>query len=337
MEKDTKDIGDMAVVIIGRNEGGRLELCLRSVIDSGVGQYVYVDSLSSDASVEIAAKLGVPTTVLDMGKPLSAARGRNTGFEWIRKLPIEIEYIHFIDGDCELDNKWLEEAKNTLCKTDHVAVVCGRLREKNPTSSVYSKLCDIAWYMKPGEITSCGGITTVRASVFDELKGFDESLIAGEEAEFCNRVANDGHKLVCIDAVMGSHDSAIKEYSQWWIRSIRTGFAFASAEKWGQNNKRRSLVIWGAVYPLLIIFSLLIAPIFTLVLFFILVVQIFRLYMRLNIPYSRKDKLLYSFFCMHDKIPEFLGFLKYRRGKKNGTVHELIEYKTEQGKNGGGK
>ena len=69
----------IGIVAIGRNEGERLRRCLQSVVDQGAPA-VYVDSNSTDNSLEIADSLGVDIVELDMSIPFSAARARNEGF-----------------------------------------------------------------------------------------------------------------------------------------------------------------------------------------------------------------------------------------------------------------
>ena len=63
----------VGIVAIGRNEGARLEACLASV-SGQVGAVVYVDSGSTDGSVEMARARGVEVVALDMSKPFTAAR-----------------------------------------------------------------------------------------------------------------------------------------------------------------------------------------------------------------------------------------------------------------------
>src|SRR3954470_20203184 len=77
----------IAAVVIGRNEGARLEPSLRSVQQAGL-LLVYVDSGSSDASVAVAQKAGVPVVKLDPKRPFSAGRARNEGVdEVLRRWP----------------------------------------------------------------------------------------------------------------------------------------------------------------------------------------------------------------------------------------------------------
>src|SRR5450432_2811477 len=71
-------------VAIGRNEGDRLIRCLESL--SAAATIVYVDSGSSDGSVQIARKLGADVVELDISVPFTAARARNAGFRRLQQI-----------------------------------------------------------------------------------------------------------------------------------------------------------------------------------------------------------------------------------------------------------
>ena len=71
---------NVAAVIIGRNEGERLVRCLNTIINY-TDKIVYVDSASTDSSIEEAQKKGAHVIALDMAMPFTAARARNAGFE----------------------------------------------------------------------------------------------------------------------------------------------------------------------------------------------------------------------------------------------------------------
>jgi glycosyltransferase involved in cell wall biosynthesis len=66
------------IVVIGRNEGERLLACLDSVRSLGC-PVVYIDSGSTDGSLERAAALCDLALALDPARPSSAARARNEG------------------------------------------------------------------------------------------------------------------------------------------------------------------------------------------------------------------------------------------------------------------
>jgi glycosyltransferase involved in cell wall biosynthesis len=98
-------MSNLGVVIIGRNEGERLIRCIQS-LNVYIPFCVYVDSASTDGSIESAKNLGVCVIALDMSKPFTAARARNVGFEAMMKLFPHIEFVQFVDGDCEVLPGW---------------------------------------------------------------------------------------------------------------------------------------------------------------------------------------------------------------------------------------
>ncbi len=185
---------------------------------------VYVDSASTDGSAGMAREMGTEVVDLDMSIPFSAARARNAGFERLKSVAPNVGYVQFVDGDCEIVGGWIDAAKKTLDSTADVAAVCGRRRERFPEKSIYNRVADIEWNTPVGQVNSCGGDAMMRVSAFEQVKGFDPSIVAGEEPELCQRLRGAGWKIMRIDAEMTLHDSAMLEFRQWWKRSIRTGY-----------------------------------------------------------------------------------------------------------------
>ena len=95
-------MADLAIgtVVIGRNEGERLRACLASVLP-GIDAVVYVDSGSTDGSVDLARDMGAVVLPLDMAMPFTAARARNVGFRRLLSLHPHVCFVQFVDGDCE--------------------------------------------------------------------------------------------------------------------------------------------------------------------------------------------------------------------------------------------
>src|SRR5262245_37385433 len=129
-----------AVVVIGRNEGERLQRCLQSLCSNAL--VVYVDSGSTDGSVEWARAQGAEVIELDVTTPFTAARARNAGWHRLRSRAPECPYVQFVDGDCEITGGWLNQAVAFLDTHDRVGVVAGRLRERHPERSIYNRLCE---------------------------------------------------------------------------------------------------------------------------------------------------------------------------------------------------
>src|SRR6476659_2274682 len=218
----------IGAVVIGRNEGARLDTCLRSV-SGELKTIVYVDSGSTDDSVELARSLGAEVVELSKDRPFTAARARNAGVERLREIDPRAEFVQFIDGDCELQTGWIEQAAAALLRKPDVAIVCGRRRERYPEASSYNRLCDMEWDTPVGPAKSCGGDSLVRLDAFEAAGGFSEELIAGEEPDLCFRVRQRGWQIFRLDAEMTLHDASMTRAAQWWQRSVRSGYATAEA------------------------------------------------------------------------------------------------------------
>ena len=57
--------------------------------------------------------------------------------------------------------------------------------------------------------------------------GYIEHMIAGEDPEVCVRLRQHGWKLRRLDIPMTRHDVAMRHFSQWWKRTVRSGHAYA--------------------------------------------------------------------------------------------------------------
>jgi len=246
----------IGIVVIGRNEGERLLRCLRSVQGQGPA-VVYVDSGSEDGSPARAAALGVRVVELDASAPYTAARGRNAGIESLAHTNPDLEAMQVVDGDCELQRDWIEAASAFLASHPDVAVVCGRRRERHPEASPWNLVTDVEWDTPPGEIDACGGDAMIRLDAWRSAGGYDATLIAGEDPEFCYRVRGLGGRIVRLDREMTLHDAALLHASQWWRRMARGGHAYAAvvslhrrAAPERQLRQLASVAFWGGLLPL---------------------------------------------------------------------------------------
>jgi len=195
------------IVVIGRNEGERLRRCLVSC--SGAAVCVYVDSNSTDGSVELARGLGADVVQLDLSQGFTAARARNEGFRRLTALAPELEFVMFVDGDCELFPDWIAAAVSFLDGRPDVVAACGRRRERFPQASVFNRLCDIEWNTVPGEARAFGGDVVLRAAALRAVGGYRDDLIAGEEPELCVRLRAAGWKIWRLGHDMTWHDATM--------------------------------------------------------------------------------------------------------------------------------
>jgi GT2 family glycosyltransferase len=333
---------NIGIVIIGRNEGQRLKNCLSSLLTEIGSQnehhfrLVYVDSGSTDGSLEFVQTLGIEIVNLDLREKFTAARARNAGAEKLLALNPHLEYIQFIDGDCQIVSGWLNIAGETLKTHPQIAVVCGRRCELFPDKSIYNLLCNLEWNTPIGEAKACGGDAMMRVKAFQEVGGFNPLLIAGEEPELCLRLRQQGWQIWRIDHDMTLHDANMTQFSQWWKRNFRAGFAFAEGS-WlhGKSEEKhwvkesRSIWLWGLVIPLVAIALIIPSRGWSLSCVFLYPLLGYKIYVyQKRQGYQRKEAFWYSFFCVLGKFPQLLGQLNFQRLRLLKQQASLVEYKS---------
>jgi len=309
-------------VVIGRNEGARLIACLQS-LSGQVRRVIYVDSGSTDGSVQAATDAGAAGVALDMSLPFTAARARNAGLAALADDPPR--YVQFIDGDCALRDGWIGAAARVLQDAPRVAVVCGRRRERFPQASLYNAMIDAEWDTPVGAALACGGDALMRYDVVVRAGGYREDLIAGEEPELCLRLRKEGWQIRRIDAEMTWHDADMHRFRQWWKRAERAGHAFAEGSArfstpqmphWAAETRR--IWIWGLGIPLFALLGSLLHPAAALVLL-AYPLQVLRL--------SRSMGLKPAFFSTLGKLAEAVGALRFHARRLTRGKARLIEYK----------
>jgi GT2 family glycosyltransferase len=322
---------DVGVVLIGRNEGQRLIDCMASLGDLAV-RSVYVDSGSTDGSIEAARSMGLTVVELAPDVPFTAARARNEGFAALLRIASDIEFVQFVDGDCRIVDGWIRKARDFFRDKDRLAIVCGRRREIFPDVSIYNRICDDEWNTPVGETEACGGDCLIRVKAFRDVNGYSADLIAGEEPEMCLRMREIGWTIWRIDADMTLHDANIRYFSQWWRRSVRAGHAYAqvaarhrmSDKRIWIRNVRRSL-FWGGVLPAAsLIGGAVVHPAF-LALLALYPLQVLRLAGKT----SSKDRNRWAEAALSvvGKFAEMRGVATYYSNVLTSRRHRLIEYK----------
>jgi GT2 family glycosyltransferase len=321
-------------VAIGRNEGERLSRCLAS-LSGRASPIVYVDSGSTDGSVERARSLGADVVDLDLSVPFTAARARNAGWRRLAEIDPKKDLVQFVDGDCEVVPDWIDAAARRLDERPELGVVCGRRRERDPGASVYNRLCDIEWDTPIGDTDACGGDAMMRISALVEVGGFDATVIAGEEPELCVRLRRRGYKIERLDREMTLHDAAMTSWSQWWRRAERAGHSFAEgAHRHGASAERhwvaesRRILFWGLVVPAVAIGGAVPTLGLSLGLFAAYPVSALRAYRSAKARgRTGADAALYGVSCTLGKFPEAVGALRFHANRARGRASPIIEYK----------
>lgn len=326
--------------MIGRNEGQRLARCLASL--GAIADRIYVDSGSTDDSVALAQRAGLSVLRLAEPPPFTAARARNAGLHRLLEEHPDLEFVQMVDGDCEVRPGWIEAATAALRAEPDLALVFGRLREREPERSIYNALCDDEWNLPVGEAPGCGGNALFRVEALRQAGFYNAAMIAAEDSELCARLRKLGWRLRRIDAEMALHDAAMTRFSQWWRRTRRSGHAYGELAFLHPDVREpdwtrtvRGIAMWGGAVPaaLAVLAGLALGVdrgwgVAAAALFLLLPLNVARLAWRQRARgLSAKVAWASGLLLMVGKVPQLLGLLGFYRNRLLGRASYLIEHK----------
>ena len=196
----------ISFIVIGRNEEMHLDKCFRSIHDAVLrnsitdSEIIYVDSNSSDASIEIALSNAVDK-VYQLTRMWNAAMGRNIG-----AMNASGDILCFLDGDMELVSSFIPlildnnmKLKYDLVSGDIVNHYYDQSGNVLGTHRAFSKIKTVM--RKP--IT--GGAFWIRKVVYDCVGGMDNRMRVSEDPELGLRLAKKGILLSFIPEIFVLH------------------------------------------------------------------------------------------------------------------------------------
>ena len=192
----------VSFIIPVRNDARRLERCLRSIAANrfprSAVEIVVVDNGSDDGSDDCARQMGATLVSVPRG---TVARLRNRGAAASRG-----SIVAFVDADHELDRDWIAAAVDMLGGGKTAAA--GAPYSIAPGPTWVQRQCD-AMRVRSSEATEVNwlgsGNLAVTRQAFDSVGGFDEQLTACEDVDFCNRLRQQGQRLVADPRLRSVH------------------------------------------------------------------------------------------------------------------------------------
>jgi glycosyltransferase involved in cell wall biosynthesis len=183
----------VSFVVPVRNDVLRLQRCLASILRNeyprDLIELIVVDHDSTDGSARAARDHGA--IVLKASDDSVAAlrnRGARAALGGI---------IAFVDADHEIDRCWIETAVDVLSAPDVAATGAPYLTQPGPNwvQQQYDGLRDRPVRREDVAWLGSGNLAVKRAA-FDRVGGFDASLTACEDVDFCNRLTQAGYRIV---------------------------------------------------------------------------------------------------------------------------------------------
>lgn len=215
----------VTVVVPTRDRPDQLARCL-AALDAQTAtsfEIVVVDDASVDGAAVAAVAGGTARTVLVRGAGAGPAAARNLGADRARG-----RVLCFTDDDCRPSPGWVAAL---AARIDGGAVaVAGPTRNGRPddpfaaaSQTITNHLADASRDGSSGPPFAPTSNLAVRADVFGQVR-FDETfpLAAGEDREWCERLAAADHELAFEPAAWVAHHQDLS-WRRFWRQQVRYG------------------------------------------------------------------------------------------------------------------
>jgi glycosyltransferase involved in cell wall biosynthesis len=195
-----------SVIIPSYNEASHIRQCIESVKtnDNTKADYeiIVADNGSTDGSVEIVKALGINIIENTEGIRKSIATLRNLGAKQSRG-----DIFAFLDADMIVPDNWLLKANEYF--SNGFKGVLGFVEKVPDSAGWVGKTWGNRAYQKLDKITYVdflpGRNLFINRTVFEEIKGFNETLITAEDKDFTLRVFRSGYKVMSVPDIAVTH------------------------------------------------------------------------------------------------------------------------------------
>lgn len=153
------------------------------------------------------------------------------------------EYLCFIDSDCMVSADYFLQATDILSQPGISVTGCRYMLPENACwiervwHGLHASTSDgIVTYLPSGNLI-------VRREAFFQVGGFEESLITGEDADLCRRLANKGFPVYQAQAVAAVHLGEPKTLWEFFRREVWHGIGMFQEAKSGRASKMLLLTL----------------------------------------------------------------------------------------------
>jgi glycosyltransferase involved in cell wall biosynthesis len=181
----------LSVLIPARNEVAAIQDCLHSVLAQDYPknciEIIVADNGSTDGTMAAVKQLGIHC-YLSAAKNISILRNELASMA-------TGDIFVYLDADCIVDEYWASSGVSLIESNTKIGAVGGYIRK--PENSHW--LID-GWALRMHEVSASvdalpTGTFFISRAVFNDMRGFDNCLVAGEDSELSHRLINAGYVL----------------------------------------------------------------------------------------------------------------------------------------------
>ena len=255
----------LSIIIKALNEERLIDACLKSVVGEAErldGEVILVDSISTDKTVEIAARFPIRIVQFRVLGDRGCGAAIQLGYQFARG-----DFIYLLDGDMALEPGFVEVALRYLESHPEVAGVGGRLIDLQvKTAADKRRVAHYGALQREQDVLDLGGGGLYRRSAIESV-GYAAHrwLPAGEEAELGARLIAAGWRIVRLPHPSVKHTGHDESKAQMLIRLWRSRrlqaygmlLRMSAGTPWWWRAARTSWYVF--IAPMLYLLTLLIA------------------------------------------------------------------------------
>lgn len=302
----------ISIVIIGKNEADNLPNLYQSLCNVHLEKEIlYIDSASTDNSVEISKKFCDKVCLIENSSQLCASAGRYVGTQ-----EAQYDWILYLDGDMELETEFIDFLNSTdfLNYDSAIAGFIGYYTYLyNDLSSDTNRLLQ----PKNKIVPHFGGAVLLNKEVTLQAGNWNPSVIANEEIDLYVRIQNLGYSVFGLDKKMVKHiakkvSNLDTLFELFWPKNNRY---FGFGQVLVSQYKHQSLVKFIQIKPYsFVLLFLLIASFFLKTA--IVLLSLFFIYVTLH------KKWHYNLVYLSEIFRGFAGIFQYKKYEPKYTIFQ---------------
>jgi len=221
--------------------------------DSARFEIIVVDNGSTDRTCVISRESGL-TTLVKPGITVGALRNSGT-------MVAKGDVLVFLDADISLTPEWIQALPGLLARFQQKgAFVSGSRVHAHGRRTMIERTWFASHETEGGERYVNSGHMILPRSLFATIGGFDETLVSGEDSEFCERARGLGFEILPLKEMKVIHRGTPKTIQEFFRRERWHGYGDFQSVRLMLRSKPAILALLNgiaflAVFPGVFLFS----------------------------------------------------------------------------------
>lgn len=218
MKEMRESVPKVFIVILNWNQKDKTLACLRSLKKISYPRYeiILVDNGSTDDSVTAIKKEFPEIMIIENGRNLGVAGGRNVGINYVQKK--SSDYVLLLDNDTIVDKDFITEMVKVGEEDKRIGILTGKIYFYSEPNKIWCAGCSLSLYRRHlrnigydevdrgqydqiKEVDHVAGCCLmIKMKVIQEIGLLDQNFIEyfTEDTDWCLRAKKKGYKVVYV-------------------------------------------------------------------------------------------------------------------------------------------